>query len=260
MKLSIITVCFNSAHTLKEAIASVQEQDYAPLEHIIIDGGSSDGSQQIIEHMASQPHSKITQWISQADRGIYDAMNKGVALATGEVIGFLNADDLYASPTALRELMTVLQKQDVQCVFGDLVYVDPHNTQKVLRYYNSGRFRPSRFRWGWMPAHPTFLARRDVFKRAGPFSLQYRIAADYELLIRMLWVHQASYAYIAKPLVRMRAGGMSTAGWRHSLLLNREIVAACRANGIYTNLAMVLTKFPLKIWELVQGRLGLRRH
>ena len=261
MKLSIITVCFNSAHTLQEAIASVQGQDYGPLEHIIFDGGSSDGSQEIIKRMAGAPDSKITRWVSEPDRGIYDAMNKGLALATGEVIGFLNADDIYAGPTVLRQLMNALREEHAQCVFADLVYVDPQNTQKVLRYYNSGRFRPSRFRWGWMPAHPTFLATRTLFDQVGPFSLDYRIAADYELLIRMLWLHQARYAYIPKPLVHMRAGGVSTAGWRHSLLLNREIVAACRAHGMYTNLAMVLSKFPLKLFELVQGRLGFsKRH
>lgn len=254
MKLSIITVCFNSAHTLPEAIASVQAQNYAPLEHIIIDGGSSDDSQKVIEHMAGVPDSKITRWVSEPDRGIYDAMNKGLQMASGQVIGFLNADDVYANPSALSQLMAAMQSSGADCVFGDLVYVDPQHTQKVLRYYNSGNFHPRKFRWGWMPAHPTFLAKRSLFDLAGPFSLRYQIAADFELLVRMLWVHRAQYAYLPKPLVRMRAGGVSTAGWRHSVLLNREIVAACRANGIYTNLAMVLTKIPFKFWELLRGR------
>jgi hypothetical protein len=151
--------------------------------------------------------------------------------------------------------MGALEKNRVDCVFADLVYVDPSDPQKVLRYYNSGQFRPSKFRWGWMPAHPTFLAKRSLFEKVGLFSLDYKIAADYELLIRMLWVSRASYVYIPKALIRMRAGGVSTSGLRHSLLLNREIVAACRANGIYTNLAMVLTKIPLKLLEVIRGRL-----
>jgi glycosyltransferase involved in cell wall biosynthesis len=256
LKLTIITVCFNSAKTLADAIESVQSQNYGPLEHIIIDGGSTDGSVSLIEQLASRPDSKISRWLSEPDLGIYDAMNKGLSLASGDVIGFLNSDDMYSSPQALSELMGALQKNHVDCVFADLVYVDFLDTQKVLRYYNSGHFRPSRFRWGWMPAHPTFLAKRTLFDRAGIFSLDYKIAADYELLLRMLWVERASYVYLPKPLVRMRVGGVSTSGMAHSLLLNREIVTACRDNGIYTNLAMVLTKVPLKFLELVRGRLS----
>ena len=257
MKLSIITVCFNSATTLTDAIESVKAQDYESLEHIIVDGGSTDGSLQIIERYASAPDTKISQWRSEPDRGIYDAMNKGLQMASGDVIGFLNSDDIYASPHALSELMGALQQARADCVFADLVYVDPQDTQKTVRYYNSGQFRPSRFRWGWMPAHPTFLAKRTLFEKAGSFSLKYKIAADYELLLRMLWVHRATYTYLPKPLVRMRAGGLSTSGWRHSLLLNREIVAACKDNGLYTNLVMVLSKMPLKLMELMKGRLGI---
>ena len=255
MKLSIITVCFNSVATLRDTIESVLTQDYPHIEHIIIDGGSTDGTVGIIQEYIGRSDSKIVSWVSEPDRGIYDAMNKGISIASGDVIGFLNSDDMYANAHVLSELMGALEKNCVDCVFADLVYVDPNNPNKVLRYYNSGQFRPSKFRWGWMPAHPTFLAKRSLFEKVGLFSLDYKIAADYELLIRMLWVSRASYAYIPKALIRMRAGGVSTSGLRHSLLLNREIVAACRANGIYTNLAMVLTKIPLKLLEVVRGRL-----
>lgn len=256
MRLSVITVCFNSVATLRDTIESVLSQDYPYIEHIIVDGSSTDGTVGIIQKYIGRSDSKIVSWVSEPDRGIYDAMNKGIRLASGDVIAFLNADDIYANTHAISELMEALEKNRVDCVFADLVYVDPNDPNKVLRYYNSGQFRPSKFRWGWMPAHPTFLAKRSLFDRAGPFSLDYKIAADYELLIRMLWVQRASYAYLPKPLVRMRAGGVSTSGLAHSWLLNREIVRACRANGIYTNLAMVLTKVPLKLLELVRGRLG----
>jgi glycosyltransferase involved in cell wall biosynthesis len=256
LKLSIVTVCYNSVATLRDTIESVLAQDYPQIEHIIVDGGSTDGTLALVEEYANKLGSKIVRWVSEPDRGIYDAMNKGVQLASGDVIGFLNSDDVYASADSVSQLMGALKRNHVDCVFADLVYVDPQNVQKVLRYYNSGRFRPSKFRWGWMPAHPTFLAKRSVFDKVGSFSLNYQIAADYELLIRMLWVHQASYVYVPKALIRMRAGGVSTAGLRHSLLLNREIVEACRANGIYTNLAMVLSKIPFKLLEMLRGRLS----
>ena len=260
MKLSIITVCYNSVATLRDTIESVLAQDYPQIEHIIVDGGSTDGTLELIEEFASKADSKIVRWISEPDQGIYDAMNKGVQLASGDVIGFLNSDDVYTYFYAVSELMGALKKNHVDCVFADLVYVDPNNTQKILRYYHSGRFRPSQFRWGWMPAHPTFFAKRTLFDRVGPFSLDFQIAADYELLIRMLWVHRAAYVYVPKVLIRMRAGGLSTSGLRHSLLLNREIVAACRTNGIYTNLAMVLTKIPCKLLEVVRGRFSQRKY
>ena len=250
MKVSIITVAFNSAATIRDTIESVLSQDYPQIEYIVVDGGSTDGTLDI----AKEYGSRIDRLVSEPDRGIYDAMNKGIELATGDVIGFLNSDDMYIDSKVVTQLMTAMNSQMADCVFADLIYVAPENTNKVLRYYNSARFKPSLFQYGWMPAHPTFFAKKTVYEKSGSFSLDYKIAADFEMLVRMLAVKNTSYAYLPKPIVRMRAGGISTAGLNHSLLLNREIVKACRANGINTNLAKVLLKIPIKLMELVHGR------
>jgi glycosyltransferase involved in cell wall biosynthesis len=250
LKVSIITVAFNSATTIRDTIESVLSQDYPQIEYIVVDGGSTDGTQDIVREYGV----RVSRLISEPDRGIYDAMNKGIGLATGEVIGFLNSDDMYMDSGAVSELMTAMNKKNVDCVFADLIYVAPDNPNQILRYYSSKKFHPRLFPYGWMPAHPTFFAKKSVYEKVGPFSLDYKIAADFELLVRMLGVYGASYAYVSKPLVRMRAGGVSTAGLRHSLLLNREIVKACRSNGINTNLAKVLLKIPMKLMELLKGR------
>ena len=250
MKVSIITVAFNSAATIRDTIESVLSQDYPQIEYIVVDGGSTDGTLDI----AKEYGSRIDRLVSEPDRGIYDAMNKRIGLATGDVIGFLNSDDMYIDSKAVSQLMAAMNSQKTDCVFADLIYVAPDNTSKVLRYYNSARFKPSLFQYGWMPAHPTFFAKKSAYENSGLFSLDYKIAADFELLVRMLAVNSASYAYLPKPIVRMRAGGVSTSGLKHSLLLNREIVKACQANGINTNLAKVLLKIPMKLMELVKGR------
>lgn len=248
--VSIITVCFNSAQTIRETIESVLMQDYPAIEYIIVDGGSVDGTVDIVRKYAQQ----IDVFICEPDRGIYDAMNKGIRAATGEVVGMLNSDDFYADRHAVSELMNALCERDVEAVFADLVYVDPADTSRVRRYYDSGRWRPSRFRFGWMPAHPTFFIKRTWYARYGLFSLDYRIAADFEMLVRLLHTGRASYTHVGRPMVRMRAGGTSTSGLKHSLLLNREIVRACRANGIWTTLPLVLLKIPAKLLETVRRR------
>lgn len=250
MKVSIVTVAFNSATTIRDTIESVLSQDYPRIEYIVIDGGSTDGTLDIIGEYGP----RVTHLISEPDHGIYDAMNKGIDLATGDVVGFLNSDDMYIDSKAVSQLMAVMNSQKSDCVFADLIYVAPDNTDRVLRYYSSKKFHPGLFQYGWMPAHPTFFAKKSIYEKVGSFSLSYMIAADFELLVRMLAVHGASYSYVPKALVRMRAGGVSTAGLSHSLLLNREIVKACRANGINTNLAKVLLKIPMKLMELLKGR------
>jgi glycosyltransferase involved in cell wall biosynthesis len=247
--VSIVTVCFNSARTIRDTIESVLAQDYPKIQYIIVDGGSTDGTVGIVREYAE----RIAVVISEPDRGIYDAMNKGIRAATGEVIGMLNSDDFYADTQVVSEMMRALCERHVEAVFADLVYVDPADTRRVRRYYDSGRWRPSRFRFGWMPAHPTFFIKRTWYERYGLFSLDYRIAADFEMLVRLLHTGRASYTHVRRPIVRMRAGGASTRGLKHSLLLNREIVRACRANGIWTTLPIVLLKIPAKLLETLRG-------
>jgi len=252
MKVSIITVCFNSAKTIEDTINSVLNQDYLDIEYIVIDGGSNDGTQDIIKKY----HENIASWVSEPDLGMYDAMNKGIARATGEIIGILNSDDVYISTQVVSQLIKAMNDAKADIVFADLILVDPNNLNKVLRYYDSGRFKPSRFRWGWMPAHPTVFVKKKYYDKVGPFALDYEIAADYEMLIRILAIEKAPFAYLPKAVVRMRAGGASTAGLVRNWILNKEIVRGCKANGIYTNMAMLLLKIPAKIWGVVAIRLN----
>jgi glycosyltransferase involved in cell wall biosynthesis len=250
LKVSIITVCFNSEKTIRDTIDSVISQNYPLIEYIIIDGGSTDQTMSIIREYED----KVSIIVSEADRGIYDAMNKGIALASGQIIGMLNSDDVYISRNVVSELMDKMQSENADSVFADLVIVDPDNLDKILRYYDSSFFSPQKFRFGWMPAHPTFFVKKSLYDKVGPYSLDYKISADYEMLIRLLWVHRVSYAYLQKPVVRMRYGGASTANLSRNVLLNKEIVQACRANGISTNLFLVLLKIPAKLLGLLRIR------
>lgn len=249
MKVSIITVSFNSAKTITDTIKSVLSQDFPQIEYIVVDGGSSDGTVEIIKQYEDQ----IAHWVSEKDRGMYDAMNKGIALATGDVIGILNSDDVYMNTHVVSELMELMQTKRAQVVFADLILVDQDNPQKVLRYYDSGHFHPNKFKYGWMPAHPTVFVKRELYEAVGHFSTAYQIAADYEMLIRILAIQRARYAYLPKPVVRMRSGGASTAGLSRNWILNQEIVRACKENGIYSNMAMLLLKLPFKLWGKVAG-------
>ena len=243
--LSIITVCFNSVATIRDAIESVLAQDYPDIEYIVIDGGSTDGTADVVRSYGS----RIAAYVSERDRGIYDAMNKGLELARGDVIGMLNSDDIYSDSKVVSALISAMIAARTDSVFADVVYVDRSETTRVVRYYDSGHWRPARFRYGLMPAHPTFFVKRELYSRVGPFSLEYRIAGDFEMLVRILYRARASYVHIPRPVVRMRRGGISTRGLRPLWILNREIVRACRANGLWTALPIVMLKFPLKLLE-----------
>jgi len=242
-KVSIITVCFNSCRTIRDTIESVLAQDYGAIEYIIVDGGSTDGTLEVIQEYRE----RISTLVSEPDRGIYDAMNKGIDLATGEIVGMLNSDDFYIDEKVVTDLVGAMRRDGVEAVFADLIYVDKLDVGRVRRYYDSSRWTPGRFRFGWMPAHPTFFVKRECYLRCGRFSLAYRIAADFEMLVRLLHRGGVTYSYVARPVVKMRAGGTSTRGLRHSWIMNREIVRACRANGIWTTLPLVLLKIPAKL-------------
>ena len=245
MKISIITVSYNSESTIRNTIESVLEQDYADIEYIIVDGASTDDTMDIV----SEYENHIAHVISEPDKGIYDAMNKGINISTGDVIGILNSDDFYSTPSSLSSLMNQMYSANADTVFADLVLVDPRDTSRVVRCYDSSRFHPSKLRFGWMPAHPTFLVKRELYEKFGGYSLNYRIAADYEMVARLLYKAGATYVYLPDIVVKMRAGGISTKGIRNSWVLNKEIVRACHENGINTNLPQVLMKIPMKICE-----------
>lgn len=247
MKVSIVTVCFNSAETLRDTIESVQNQDYPDIEYIIIDGGSSDGTLEVVEEYKD----RISVLVSEPDEGIYDAMNKGIRLATGDVVATLNSDDFYADKSSVKKLVSCMEETGAETVFADLVLVEPTDSENIVRYYRSSHFHPEKLRYGWMPAHPTFLAKRALFDKWGLYSLNYRIASDFEMMVRLLYKAKVSYAYLPEVVVKMRAGGVSTSGLRNSWLLNNEIVRACRENGLKTSLPRVLMKLPAKLLEYI---------
>lgn len=244
MKISIITVCRDAVDTIEDTILSVSGQTFGNVEHIIVDGGSTDGTLEIINKHVSL----ITKWVSEPDNGIYDAMNKGIKMATGEVIGFLNADDIYARPDVLVRASEVMGKNGIQACYSDVVYVrdDLHT---VVRYYCSRRFSPDKLAYGWMPAHPTLFLNSKLFKRYGMFKTDYLIAADFELVARLFGAHKVQYSYLPGVAVKMRLGGVSTKNIKSNITLSKEIVRACRENGINTSFPRVLLKYPLKILE-----------
>ncbi|MBS1541760.1 MAG: glycosyltransferase [Bacteroidetes bacterium] len=246
MKISILTVSFNSARTIQSTFDSIRTQTYRDIEYIVVDGNSTDGTGKLIE--ANQDI--ISKKMIEADQGIYDAMNKAIGLASGEVVGILNSDDFYADETILSQVMDVFKDDSVDAVFGDLVFVDPANTSKVVRTYSSALWNPKKFAWGFMPAHPTFFVRRKYYEQYGVFKTDYKIAADYELLIRFLAVHQLKYQYLPMKMVVMRKGGVSSKNLKSNIILNQEIMRACRENGIYTNAVMVYSKYFRKLFEL----------
>lgn len=255
MKFSIITVCLNSAATIRRTLESVGAQDHAEREYIIVDGGSTDGTLEIIRNSGI----RVDKLISGPDRGIYDAINGGLAAATGDVIGILHADDVYQSADVLSGVARAFAASpQADMVFGDVVFVSPDDTDRVVRYYGSRRFRAWKLRFGWMPPHPGTFIRRSACQRIGPYALDLKIAADYEMFVKALLVQRMRFVRIDRVLVRMRAGGLSTSGLRSSVRLNREIVTACRRNGVYTNLFLVLLKTPFKLLELFRLPAGTR--
>ena len=246
MKISLLTVSYNSESTIKDTIESIRSQDYNTIEYIVVDGNSKDGTVQIIKSYDSV----VTKWISEPDKGIYDAMNKAIGLATGDVVGILNSDDFYFDPTIISKVAAAFENQDVDAVFGDLIFVDPNNLKKTVRTYSSAKWNPSKFAKGFMPAHPTFFVRRKYYEQFGVFKTDYKIAADYELLIRFLYVNKLRYQYLPITMVKMRRGGVSSRNLTSNIVLNNEIIRACRENGISTNVFKVYPKYFTKLFEL----------
>lgn len=243
LHISVITAVFNRVGTLGEALRSVRDQHCPNIEHIVIDGGSTDGSLAVLDAYKAG----IAKIISEPDGGLYDALNKGIREATGDVIGFMHADDQFASPMALARIASAFEDPAVGAVYGDLVYVKKNDVSQVVRYWRAGQYRRAQLTQGWMPPHPTFYVRREVYSRYGAFDTRYRIAADYENMLRILWRGRVQAAYIPEVLVRMRLGGLSNLSLFNMLHKSREDYAAMRQNGIGGLQALLLknvTKLP----------------
>ena len=245
MKVTIVTACYNAESTIADTLQSVAKQTCDDLEHIVIDGASTDRTLDVVkQHALRTAHVR-----SEPDRGVYDAMNKGLAVASGDVIGFLNADDVYADQHVLSRVMTVMEREGLDALLGDVEFFKPDNPTRTLRRYRSAQFRPGRIAWGWMPAHPALFLHRRVYERFGLFRTDYRIAGDFEYCARIFRDNTLVYRSLPETLVRMRTGGISTGGWRNTVLLNREVLRACRENGIDTNMLKIFSKYPAKMLE-----------
>ena len=245
-KVSIITVCYQSAAYIKDCIDSVIAQDYPNLEHIIIDGQSNDGTVEIVKSYGDT----IAKFTSEADEGIYDAMNKGLKLCEGEIIGILNADDLYPHSGVISRVVEEFKQKQTDTIFGDLIYVAEDNLDKHLRFFPGKGFHPRKMRQGLMPPHPTFFVKRELYERHGNFDTTYQICADFDFMVRVFCTHKVSYSYIPEILVKMRAGGKSTQGLKSTRVINQEMLKACRKHGVSTNIFRIYTKYFKKIFQL----------
>ncbi len=259
MKVSIITAVFNGVDAIEDCIKSVLEQTYKQIEYIIIDGGSTDGTLETIKKQDLTPFSKggmggfsgsrgITKWVSEPDNGIYDALNKGIKMATGDIIGFLHADDFYANSKVIETVVINMGKHNVDSCYGDLLYVDKKNPDRIIRYWKSCPYRNGLFRRGWMPPHPTFFVKREIYDRYGYFNTGFKIAADYELMLRFLEKHKISSFYIPEVFIKMRIGGISNRSFRNIIIKTMEDYRAWKVNnlngGIYTIFFKNLSKVP----------------
>lgn len=248
-KVSIITVTFNSSNTVRSTVESIKRQTYTNIEYIVVDGASKDDTLSIVQEYTDV----LDVLISEPDDGIYDAMNKGILLAKGEIIGILNSDDVLASENVISQIVEVFQNNpESNCVFGALIYCAYDNLEIIRRYYHLRFFRTWMLRFGWMPPHPSTYIKRSVYAKYGVYKTDFEIAADYEFFVRTLLVGKEEFSQLSDIIVKMRVGGASTSGLRSKVTLNKEIIRACRENRIYTNFFLLAFKIPFKLLELIQ--------
>lgn len=261
MVISVVTACLNNESTIRDTLESVLAQDYAAIEHIIVDGGSTDGTIDILREYEDRyrKEGKILKWKSGPDGGIYDAMNKGIERATGDVVGLLNADDFYTSTDILSKVAgtisgTTADGRQMDAVYGDIHFVRPGNLKRCARYYSSRGFRRWKMHLGFVPAHPSFYCRREIYTLYGMYDTGYRISADFDQLLRLIYIHKINIAYIPADFVTMRTGGVSSSGFRNYLQMFREKRRAFRKNGVYSNIMLQGLCYCYKAFELLKSR------
>lgn len=245
MKVTLITVCRNAAPVIAETLDSVRGQSHADIEHIVIDGASTDGTRELLEARRAD----LAVLISEPDQGIYDAMNKGLRLATGDVIGFVNAGDLLMTPEVIAQVVAAFSRSHADAVYGDIIMVDENDIHKVHRTWLSGTYHRENFRRGWMPPHVGTFIRRTAYDRFGHFNTALRIGADYEILLRFLYKHAIPTVHLRAVLVRFRLGGMSNGSVRHILKANREVRASWGINGMKAPPLLVTRKLWSKVMQ-----------
>ena len=246
MKISIITVCYNSEKTIRKTIDSVIHQDYNNIEHIIIDGLSNDNTLKIINEYSH----KISKIISEKDNGIYDAINKGIKSATGDIVGILNSDDeLYNSEIIRIIADTFKNNSNLDSIIGDIIFLNDKN--QIHRKYSSSKWNPLKFAWGLMPPHPSFYCKKQLFSQFGYYRTDFKIASDYELMMRFILVNKITYKYLPHIFVKMSLGGISTRNIKSNIYINIEVIRACKLNNIKTNIFKIYTKYIFKIFEYI---------
>ena len=251
MKISIITATYNSAATVQDTLESVLRQTNKDYEYLIIDWASKDGTMNVVKQYEPQFEGRL-RYISEPDKGLYDAMNKGLRMATGDVVGILNSDDFYTADDALQVIADAFANNDIDATYGDIHFVNDDNLQKCVRYYSSSVFRRPLMRFGLMPAHPSFYCRKSVYDRYGYFDTSYRIAADFENLLRLIFINRIKTKYIQKDFVTMRTGGASTAGIGSRTKIMHDHLRAMRQNGVYSNAFLLSLRYIYKVWELIR--------
>lgn len=241
MKVSIITVCFNSQKTIEDTIKSIESQSYPNIEYIVIDGNSKDCTNEIV----GKYKDVVSIHVSEPDNGLYDAMNKGIMLATGDIIGILNSDDILANKNTVHTLVETIGNYDG--VYGDAGFYAGHSFSDKKRYYSSKGFTKEKFYRGMMPAHPSFYVRKGCYDKAGLYRTDFKIASDFDMLLRIFSLPNTSFTYLDNEIVKMRLGGVSTSGLMSNYILNKEILKSCKNNGIKANWFSILSKYPSKI-------------
>ena len=252
MKISIITATFNSGKTLRDTLESIRLQTYQDIEAIVVDGGSKDNTLDIVREYESLLPGKL-RWISEPDKGIYDAMNKGINMATGDIIGILNSDDFYTVDSVLETVAQQFEAHETDAIYGDVHYVSEDLLQRK-RYYSSRLFRRGWMRFGFMPAHPSFYCRREVYFKYGLFNLSYRVAADFECLLRFIFVNNIKTRYVPLDFVTMRVGGASSSGFNSHKQIMKDHLIALRENGVFSNRIMLSLRYIYKILEVLLSK------
>ena len=254
MKISIITATYNSGVTLRDTLESILSQSYSDYEVLIIDGGSKDNTKQIVDEYISKFNGRL-KWYTGKDKGLYDAMNKGIARATGDVVGILNSDDFYADPDVLAAIAEGCG--DVDAVYGDLDFVDATDTGKVVRQWRGSQHEPGAFLKGWHPAHPTFYARREFYNRLGGFDISFDVSADFELMLRFIEKGRLSNRYIPKTFVKMRMGGESTGSLSKIIQGNKNVLRAFRKNGFKVPQFYLVRRLAPKAINIIKNKLHI---
>ncbi|MBD9027120.1 MAG: glycosyltransferase [Prevotella sp.] len=254
MKVSIITATYNSAATLRDTLDSVLAQTYQDIEYIIVDGLSADGTQEIVKAYEPRFGGRL-RLVSEKDKGLYDAMNKGLRMATGDIVGVLNSDDLFYDKQVVADVVKAFESDDIDCVYGDLEFVAANDITKVVRKWKGSQYQPGYFKRGWHPAHPTFYCRRACYEKYGYFDLDLKVSADFDLMLRFLGKHQIRNKYLSRNFIWMRTGGESNGSLRRIIQGNTNILRSFRKNGYDINGFYLVRRLTPKVWDLMKTKI-----